>query len=80
MLAFDVSERTMARFLQMAHRHSDPVIRWATFLSNHREAIAAMDFFTTPTLVFGGLCCLFVIARDQRHVVHFNVTRHPTSK
>jgi hypothetical protein len=24
-------------------------MRWAAFLSNHREAIAAMDFFTVPT-------------------------------
>ena len=28
-----------------------------TFLCNHREAIAAMDFFTVPTLTFGVLCC-----------------------
>jgi len=24
--------------------------RWQAFLQNHREAIAAMDFFTVPTL------------------------------
>jgi len=27
------------------------------FLKNHREAIAAMDFFTAPTLTFGMLNC-----------------------
>jgi hypothetical protein len=27
-----------------------PDIRWLTFLRNHREAIAAMDFFTMPTV------------------------------
>jgi hypothetical protein len=26
----------------------DPEKRWLTFLRNHREAIAAMDFFTVP--------------------------------
>jgi len=31
------------------------VKRWLTFLRNHREAIAAMDFFTVPTLTFGVL-------------------------
>jgi hypothetical protein len=31
--------------------------RWLAFLRNHREAIAAMDFFTTPTITFGVLYC-----------------------
>ena len=46
-------------------------------LSNHREAIAAMDFFTMPTLAFDILCCFFVIAHDRRRVVHFNKTTQP---
>ena len=35
-------------------------MRWLAFLRNHREAIAAMDFFTVPTIAFGELYCLFV--------------------
>jgi transposase InsO family protein len=50
-----------------------------TFLSNHREAIAAMDFFTVPTVTFGVLYCFFVIAHDRRRILHFNVTRPPAS-
>ena len=49
------------------------------FLNNHREAIAAMDFFTVPTLTFGVLHCFFVIAHDRRRILHCNVTRHPSS-
>ena len=49
------------------------------FLSNHREAIAAMDFFEVPTLTFGMLYCFFVIAHDRRRVLHYNVTKHPNS-
>ena len=48
-------------------------------MSNHREVIAAMDFFTVPTLTFGVLYCFFVIAHDRRRILHFKVTRHPTS-
>ena len=48
-------------------------------MANHREAIAAMDFFTVPTLTFGVLYGLFVIAHARRQILHFNVTRHPTS-
>jgi hypothetical protein len=48
-------------------------------LANHREAIAAMDFFTIPTLTFGVLHGFFVIAHGRRQILHFNVIRHPTS-
>jgi len=79
MLGFDISERTVLRWMRKAPRNPEPAKRWATFLANHREAIAAMDFFTVPTLTFGVLYCFFVIAHDRRRILHFNVTRHPTS-
>src|SRR5260370_30471370 len=53
-------------------RDPDPVKQWLTFLRNHREAIAAMDFFTVPTLTFGVLYCFFVIGHDRRKILHFN--------
>jgi transposase InsO family protein len=37
-----------------------------------------MDFFTVPTATFRVLYCFFVIARDRRKILHFNVTEHPT--
>jgi putative transposase len=67
MLGFDISERSVLRWMRKAPRSPEPATRWTAFLRNHREAIAAMDFFTGPTLTFGVLYCLFVIARDQRH-------------
>jgi putative transposase len=79
MLGFDVSERTVLRWMRRAPRSPEPAKRWAAFLSNHREAIAAMDFFTVPTLTFGVLYCFFVIAHDRRRILHCNVTRHPSS-
>jgi putative transposase len=79
MLGFDTSEQTVLRWMRKAPRDPQPAKRWATFLSNHREVIAAMDFFTVPTLTFGVLYCFFVIAHDQRRILHCNVTRHPTS-
>ena len=77
MLGFDVSEPTVSRWLRQAPRPPDPTKRWLTFLRNHREAIAAMDFFTVPTLTFGVLYCLFVISHDRRRILHCNVTRNP---
>jgi putative transposase len=79
MLGFDVSERTVLRWMRRAPRNPEPAKRWATFLSNHREAIAAMDFFTVPTLTFDVLNCFFVIAHNRRRILHCNVTRHPSA-
>jgi putative transposase len=79
MLGFDISERTVLRWMRKAPRDPEPAKRWMAFLNNHREAIAAMDFFTVPTLTFGVLYCFFVIAHDRRRILHCNVTRHPTS-
>ena len=79
MLGFDVSERTISRWMRRAPRNPEPAERWLAFLRNHREAIAAMDFFTMPTITFGALYCFFVIGHDRRKILHFNVTKHPTS-
>jgi transposase InsO family protein len=78
MLGFDISERTVLRWMRKAPRNPEPARRWAAFLNNHREAIAAMDLFTVPTLTFGVMCCFFVISHDRRRILHYNVTRHPT--
>jgi putative transposase len=78
-LGFDVSERTVARYLQRVRRRGDPSKRWLAFLTNHREAMVAMDFFTVPTLTFQVLYCFFVIDHERRRILHCNVTRHPTS-
>ena len=59
MLGFEVSERTVSRWVKPAPRNPEPTKRWLAFLWNHREAIAAMDFFTVPTITFGVLYCLF---------------------
>ena len=79
MLGFDISERTVSRWMRKAPGSPELAKRWVAFLDNHREAIAAMDFFTVPTLTFGVLYCFFVIAHDRRRILHCNVTRFPTS-
>src|SRR6516164_9187138 len=78
-LGFEVSERSVSRWMRRAPRDADPVKQWLTFLRNHREAIAAMDFFTVPTLTFGVLYCFFVISHERRKILHFNVTRNPAT-
>jgi putative transposase len=80
-LGFDISERTVSRYLAQRKPSSDDARqKWLAFLHNHREAIAAMDFFTVPTLTFRLLYCFFVISHDRRKILHFNVTAHPTAE
>jgi hypothetical protein len=78
MLGFDVSERTVSRWLRRYNRKPDPRQHWLAFLPNHREVIAAMDFFTVPTVSFHVFYAFFIIAHDRRRILHFNVTEHPT--
>jgi putative transposase len=78
-LGFNVSETTVSRWLRRAPKSPDVGKRWLTFLRNHREAIAAMDFFTVPTLTFGVLYCFFVIGHDRRKILRFNITRNPNA-
>ena len=80
-LGFTIAEPTVSRYLRRLKHHSEESKdkRWRAFLNNHREVIAAFDFFTVPSLTFRTLHCFFVIAHGRRRVLHFNVTAHPTS-
>jgi len=82
MLGFEVSEPTVSRYLQRLKRRTDQekAKRWLAFLHNHREVIAAFDFFTVPTLAFRVLYCFLVIEHPRRRILHFNTTAHPTSE
>ena len=41
---------------------------------NHRDVIAAADFFTVPTAAVRVLHVFFVLHHDRRRVLHFNVS------
>jgi hypothetical protein len=78
-LGLDVCERTVSRYLSRVGRREDARKLWLVFLRNHREVIAAMDFFTVPTATFRVLYCFFVISHNRRRILHFNSTLHPTN-
>src|SRR5260370_8064231 len=50
MLGFDLSERTISRWMKRAPRGPDQAKRWLSFLLHHSAAIAVMEFFTVPTV------------------------------
>jgi putative transposase len=79
MLGIDVSERTVSRYLPRRRAPPDAIARWLTFLRNHREAIAAMDFFVVPTVTFRVVYVWFAIDHARRRILHFEVTDRPTA-
>src|SRR5436305_11671609 len=80
-LGFEISEPTVSRYLRRLKRipEESKASQWLAFLNNHREVIAAFDFFTVPTVWFRTLYCFFAIEHDRRRILHFNVRFHPTS-
>ena len=78
-LGFELSERTVARYLRRIRRRGNSGQRWLTLLKNHREVIVAFDLFTVPTLTFKTLYVLIFIAHGRRELVHVHVTANPTA-
>jgi putative transposase len=78
-LGFSVSLASVSRYLPKRISDSDQRQRWKTFLRNHKEGIAAMDFIVVPTVRFRLLYVWFVIGHGRREIIHFGVTAHPTS-
>ena len=77
-LGIEVSQATVSKY--MLHPKKPPSQTWRTFLSNHAECLASMDFFTVPTARLRVLYVFIVLSHDRRRVVHFNVTEHPTAQ
>ena len=78
-LGFAVSLATVSQYLPNRRPDLDRRQGWTTFLRNHRDAIAAMDFLVVSTVRFKLLYVWFVIGHGRRRILHVNVTAHPTS-
>jgi transposase len=77
-LGIKISERTVSRILRTVKR--PPSQNWKTFLQNHLGEIAAIDFFTVPTVRMRVLFVFIVLEHQRRKVLHFGVTQHPTAE
>jgi hypothetical protein len=71
-LGFELSERSVSRWIRRAPRDPDPTKRWLTFLRNHREAIAAMPWQNGVAERWVGSCRRdlldHVIVLNERHL------------
>lgn len=78
-LGIDLHPDTVRRYMPKLPPSASQSQSWRTFLANHRDAIAAMDFFVVPTATFRLLYGLVVIHHGRRAVLHINATFHPTA-
>jgi transposase InsO family protein len=79
-LGFTISLATVSRYLPKRLPDPGSRQRWTTFLRNHQDAIAAMDFCVVPTVSFQLLYVWFVIDHGRRRLIHFNVTSNPSAR
>jgi hypothetical protein len=80
MLGFDVSERTVSRLMPRRAPNHEAAQRWIAFLRNHRDAVAAMDFFVVPTVTLRVRYVWFVIEHGRRRIVHSTRPTSPTRR
>ena len=78
LLGYSVAESTVAKY--MVRKLKPPSQTWRSFLKNHVGQIAAIDFFTVPTISFRVLYVFLVLLHCRRRIVHFNVTTNPTAQ
>ena len=79
-LGIRVGLATVSRYLPKSKPDPTQQQRWTTFLRNHKDVIAGMDFFVIPTVRFRLLYVWFAIDHGRRRVLHFNVTASPTAR
>ena len=77
-LGFEISQATVSKY--MLRRPSDPDQRWKTFLRNHTDCTASIDFLVVPTISFKLLFVLIVLSHERRRIVHFGITANPTAE
>jgi transposase InsO family protein len=77
-LGIEVGQTTVAKY--MAKRRRPPSQGWKTFLHNHADGIASMDFFVVPTISFRLLYGLLILQHARRELLWLGITAHPTAE
>ena len=75
-LGFSISQAAVSKY--MVRYPSPPSQSWRTFLTNHADCLASIDFFVVPTATFHLLFGFIVLHHERRQIVHFAVTANPT--
>jgi transposase InsO family protein len=77
-LGFTVAQSTVSKYMLRGRR--PPSQGWKTFLRNHADGIAAVDFLVVPTLTFERLFAFVVLGVGRRNILWIGVTANPTAE
>ena len=77
-LGIHVAKSTVEKY--RVHARKPPSPTGKTVLKNHVQDPVALDFFVVPTVTHTVLFVLLILAHERRHVVHVNITAHPTAQ
>jgi transposase InsO family protein len=77
-LGFIVAQSTVSKYMLRGRRPSAQ--GWKTFLRNHADGVAAVDFLVVPTLTFERLFVFIVLGIGRRKIFWIGVTLNPTAE
>jgi len=77
-LGFDIAQSTVSKY--MLRRRGPPSQGWKTFLRNHADGIASVDFLIVPTLAFERLFVFVILGLGRRRLLWIAVTTNPTAE
>jgi len=77
-LGFNVAQSTVSKY--MSRRRGPPSQGWKTFLRNHADGIASVDFLIVPTLAFERLFVFVILGLGRRRLLWIGVTTNPTAE
>lgn len=72
------AQSTVSKYLLRGRR--PPSQSWKTFLRNHPDAIAAVDFLVVPTQSFERLFAFVILGVGRRNILWIGVTTNPTAQ
>jgi putative transposase len=76
-LGIDMGETSVAKYMVKPTKPRSQT--WLTFLRNHTDVMASIDFFTVPTATFRILYVFLILSHSRRQIIHYNVTDSPSS-
>ena len=79
-LGYDVSEKTVARYIRKNNPDNSKRQSWMTFLRNHAKYIVGIDSLVVRNIYFKAIYVFVAISHDRRKILHFSVTSKPHSQ
>ncbi|MCE9501664.1 MAG: integrase core domain-containing protein [Leptospira sp.] len=80
-LGFNISERTVSKYIPK--RPTDPRLRlrWLEWLALHSDGMISKDFFSVISSDFRKIFkVLFYIHHENREIIHFDIEAHPNQE